>query len=67
MLFVLSFLVFGSGCSTLGPQEQRFVSKPNMLFADSGIFTYQCRLLFQTEPGAAFSGGARAAGCTTCR
>ncbi len=54
-------------CGCVGVHEQRLVSKPNMLFSESCVLNYQPRLLVQTEPGLALSGGARAAACTSCR
>jgi hypothetical protein len=60
-------LLFGSGCSMVEPHQQRLVSKPNMGFSDTGPFVYQAKLTLQTEPGSVFSGGARAAGCTSCK
>jgi hypothetical protein len=59
-------LALFSGCSSVPPQHQRLVSKPNMLFSDSGPFVYQSRMWLQTEPGSMFSGGARAVGCSAC-
>ena len=56
-----------SGCSSVGVHQQRMVSKPNMLFSDSAIFAYHPKLLVQMEPGSAATGGAQAAGCTSCR
>ena len=56
-----------TGCSTVELHEQGLVSKPNMLFADSSVYSYQSKILFQLEPGSSSSGGAKAAGCTSCR
>ncbi len=56
-----------ASCSAVGPERQRLVAKPNMLFSDTVIFNYQDKLLPQTEPGSAVSGGAQASGCTSCR
>ena len=55
------------GCNTVAVSEQRLLSKPNMTFSDSYAFSYQPRLTVQTEPGSASSGGAQAAGCTSCK
>ena len=61
-------MVFLTGCAVPAVRQQRLVSKPNMLFSDSPVFTYNAaRLLPQLEPGAATSGGAQNAGCTSCR
>jgi hypothetical protein len=42
-------------------------SKPNMLFSDSRVFSYQNRLQSQVEPGSALSGGAQPAGGSCCK
>ena len=64
----LGVLMLGlTGCAQVGVQEQRLVSKPNMTVSDSTIFNYQSRLFQQTEPGAADTGGAASAGCSSCR
>ena len=60
-------LSLNMGCSTVGIHEQRLVSKPNMQFSDSAVFDYSSKVLPQVEPGTAASGGAAAAGCTSCR
>ncbi len=64
-LVVLGFALL-NGCA-VPIQQQRLVSKPNMEFSPSPVFNYQSKLLTQTETGAAASGGAPAAGCTSCR
>ena len=55
------------GCARVPVAAQRLVSKPNMVFGDSFVFTDARRLVAQVEPGSAFSGGAQAAGCTACK
>jgi len=66
VLFLLGVLL--SGCSGVGVQRQRLVSKPNMLFSDSLVYNYSSsRLLPQIETGRAASGGGQASGCTSCR
>ena len=62
----IAWLGLSVGCA-VPVHQQRLVSKPSMQFSDSPVFNYQSRLLSQTEPGAAASGGAQAAGCTSCR
>jgi len=69
-MLLFSLLVCAVGCSSVGQvsvSEQRMVSKPNMLFSQSGVFVYQNRLIAQIEPGSAASGGGQAAGCTSCK
>ena len=56
-----------SGCAAADASHQRLVSKPNMQFSESSVFTYQGKLFSQTEPGNASSGGSQSAGCTSCR
>ena len=64
---VAAILLAGSGCASVPVHQQRLVAKPNMLFSESPVFAYYSKLLPQIEPGAAASGGAQAAGCTSCR
>ena len=69
-MVLFSLLVCAVGCASVGQvsiSEQRLVSKPNMLFSQSGVFIYQNRLIAQIEPGSATSGGGQAAGSTTCK
>ncbi len=67
LALLLAFLSFSLGCSTVAIHEQRLVSKPNMQFSDSAVFDYFSKVLPLVEPGTASSGGAAAAGCTSCR
>ena len=67
MLAVALLGFLGTGCKAVPVMQQRLVSKPNMVFSDSPVFSYQSQVLTQIEPGAALSGGAQAAGCTACR
>jgi hypothetical protein len=64
---VLITSIFQQGCETVGVQDQRLVSKPNMTFSNSYLYAFQPRLTAQVEPGASSSGGAQAAGCTSCK
>lgn len=56
-----------AGCKAVPIMQQRLVSKPNMVFSDSPVFSYQSQVVSQIEPGSALSGGAQAAGCTACQ
>jgi len=56
-----------SGCTGLSPADQRLVSKPNMTFDENAVFDDRSTLIVQVEPGSAFSGGAQAGGCTSCK
>ena len=66
-LAVLAAVVACTGCAPVGVHQQRWVSKPNMTFAESTVFGYQHKLLPQVEPGTASSGGAQSSGCTSCK
>ena len=57
----------GAGCARVPMGRLGLVSKPNMLFSDSAIFGSSSRLAAQSEPGAAFTGGAQAGGCASCK
>ena len=63
LLFTI-FLI--GGCTHTLLQQQRLVSKPNMQFSGSAIFSYQDRLLSQFESGAASSVGGRSNDCGSC-
>jgi hypothetical protein len=56
-----------TSCARVSVHQQRLVSKPNMTFSDTLVFSYQSKLQPQIEPGSALSGGAQAAGCTSCK
>jgi hypothetical protein len=57
-----------TGCSSVPVQQQRLVSKPDMLFSDSLVYNYDpSRLILQIETGRAASGGGQASGCTSCK
>lgn len=59
--------LLNTGCQGVPVHQQRLVAQPNMQFAASPAFSTDLRLLSQIETGAAMSGGATAAGCTSCR
>jgi len=63
-LWPLGVAALGVGC--VGVDQQRLVSKPGMLFSESAVYAGEPRILSQMEPGVTY-GGARAAGCTSCR
>ena len=67
LALALSAVMVLPGCASVGVHQQRLVSKPNMLFTDAAVFSYGPKLLVQMEPGSAATGGAQAAGCTSCR
>ena len=55
------------GCSGVPLHQQRLVAKPTMTFDASASAHPASNLIAQLEPGAASTGGAQAAGCTSCR
>ena len=60
-------LVLLAGCSSVGVQEQRLLSKPNMQFSKYAVYNYSSKISPQILPGLAGSGGAQASTCTSCR
>jgi len=67
-LAVPTALLVLAGCSSPAVRQMRLVSKPNMTFSDSTVFTYNSpRLLPQIAPG--FPGGdaSQNSGCSSCR
>jgi hypothetical protein len=64
---VCSFALALTGCAQVAAHQQRLVSKPNVVFSESMVFGYQCKLWPQVEVGTAIGGGAQAAGCTSCQ
>ena len=65
VLLIFSLLML-TGCLHVPVQEQRLVSKPNMQFSGSEIFTYQDKLLTQFESGSASSTGGQSGDCGSC-
>ena len=59
--------VLAGGCAAVPVHEQRLVSKPNMQFSRSAIFSYSSNLKPQIEPGLATAAGSQASTCTLCR
>lgn len=55
------------GCRAVPVSQQRWVARPSMQFSDSPVYAYGAAVLSQIESGSAVSGGAQAAGCTSCR
>ncbi|HEY2952550.1 MAG TPA: hypothetical protein VGK40_08210 [Verrucomicrobiae bacterium] len=55
------------GCGTVGVEQQRLVSKPNMQFSQSAVYRYSSKIMPQIQPGLAASGGALPSSCTACR
>ena len=63
----LAGLTLLAGCARVPLSEQGRVAKPNMVFADTAAFNEKSALQCQIEPGTAASGGAQAAGFTSCK
>ncbi|MFC1838237.1 hypothetical protein ACFL1N_01555 [Thermodesulfobacteriota bacterium] len=55
-----------SGCLSVPKHQQRLVSKPNMQFSGSAVFSYQDRLLSQFESGSTSFKGGQSANCGSC-
>lgn len=68
---VLSLVSLGgmllTGCATTETQDELLVTKPNMQFSRSAIYSYTSKIMPQIQPGLAVSGGAQASSCTMCR
>ena len=62
-----AIFLWTAGCRSVPIGEQGRLSKPNMIFADTAVFGYDSALVTQVEPGAASNGGAKAAGCNSCK
>jgi len=67
LIFTTFFMCFSLGCQSVTVTQQGLVARESMTFSESAVFQYQGSLFSQIEPGAAGSGGAQAAGCTSCK
>jgi len=59
--------LLASGCTLVGPEQQRLVSKPNMQFSRTTAYTDSVKLMPQIQPGLATAADASASTCTLCR
>jgi hypothetical protein len=66
-LLILTVIGADWGCSTVNVAEQRLVSKSNMVFSDSPVFSDTSNYHPLLEPGTAGSGGGQASECTSCK
>ena len=66
-VLVANTLLFMTGCATVGVEQQRLVSKPNMQFSEVRAFGDPTRIASQLEPGRVVTGGAQSSVCTSCR
>ena len=63
-----SLLVFFfTGCASVPVHEQRLVSKPNMLFSRSAVYSYTSKIMPQVQPGLPASGRSLNSTCTACQ
>jgi hypothetical protein len=65
--FAIPCIALLCGCRAVPVSQQRLVARPNMQFSDSPAYSNGAAVLSQIESGSAVSGGAQAAGCTSCR
>ena len=65
VLLLISILLL-AGCVSVAPNQQRLVSKPNMQFSGSVVFSYHDKLLTQMESGSASFTGGQAGNCGSC-
>jgi hypothetical protein len=56
-----------AGCATRRMQDELLVTRPNMQFSRTVIYSYTSKIMPQIQPGLAVSGGAQASSCTMCR
>lgn len=64
-LVICSILML-AGCVSIAPRQQRLVSKPNMQFSGSSVFSYNDKLLTQIESGSASFTGGQSGSCGSC-
>ena len=55
-----------TGCVNIPSHQQRLVSKSNMQFSGSAVFSYQDRLVTQFESGSASFTGGQSGDCGSC-
>src|SRR5262249_32985169 len=60
-------LLLLTGCASVSVNEQRLVSKPNMLFSKSAVYSYSSRILPQLRPRLSRSGEEQGSTCPLCR
>ncbi|HEY6167878.1 MAG TPA: hypothetical protein VI454_07555 [Verrucomicrobiae bacterium] len=56
-----------TGCARVPVTRQQLVSKPNMQFARSAVFSYGAKTMPQVLPGLPGMPGASVTTCTACR
>jgi hypothetical protein len=63
----LALLALAGGCATVGPQDQRLVSKPNMQFSRTAAYSYAWKLESNLLTGLQSPAGATATTCASCK
>jgi hypothetical protein len=63
----LVLLALAGGCATVGPQDQRLVSKPNMQFSRTAAYSYAWKLESNLLTGLQSPAGATATTCASCK
>ena len=66
LVLLFFYAVMLAGCVSVAPRQQRLVSKPNMQFSGSAVFSYHDKLLSQIESGSASSIGGQSGSCGSC-
>ncbi len=59
-------ILFMGGCVSMTKKDLRLVSKPNMQFNGTAIFSYQDKLLTQFESSSASFTGGQSGDCGSC-
>ncbi len=59
-------ILFMCGCVSMTKKDLRLVSKPNMQFNGTAIFSYQDKLLTQFESSSASFTGGQSGECGSC-
>lgn len=65
-VLLIFHIIMLAGCVSVAPRQQRLVSKPNMQFSGSIVFSYHDRLLTQIESGSASFIGGQSGSCGSC-
>lgn len=65
-VIMLCGVLFLCGCVSMTKKDLRLVSKPNMQFNGSAIFSYQDKLLTQFESSSASFTGGQSGECGSC-
>ncbi len=66
VVILICGILFMGGCVSMTKKDLRLVSKPNMQFDGSAIFSYQDKLLTQFESSSASFMGGQSGDCGSC-